>query len=88
MTQALKPVEVEVYRTPDNKKLFIILCYDKNMIFYYLYSYKNTDDCIVAGIDGEWLAYKKREFVETRGLKFVKKESLKNESKCKCKKLQ
>lgn len=75
MTQALKPVEVEVYRTPDNEKLFITLCYDENYIFYYLYSYKTTDDCICVGMDMEWLSYKKREFVETRGLKFVKKES-------------
>ena len=75
MTQALKPVEVEVYRTPDNEKLFITLTYDENMIFYYLYSYKNIDDCICAGMDMEWLSYKKREFIENRGLKFVKKES-------------
>ena len=75
MTQALKLVEVEVYLTPDNEKLFIILCYDENYIFYYLYSYKDIDNCIVASIDEEWLTYKKREFIKTRGLKFVKKES-------------
>ena len=75
MTQALIPVEVEVFLTPDNNKLFIILCYDKNYIFYYLYSYKNIDDCIVASIDEQFLEFKKREFVENRGLKLIKKES-------------
>ena len=75
MTQALIPVEMEVYLTSDNEKLLIILCYDKNYIFYYLYSYKDIDDCIVASIDEQFLEFKKREFVETRNLKFVKKES-------------
>ena len=75
MIKALKPVEVEVYKTSDNEKLFITLAYDENYIFYYLYSYKNIDNCIVASIDEQFLEFKKKEFVNSRDLKFVKKES-------------
>ena len=78
MTQLLIPLEYEIYRTKDDKKLFITLGYDENtLIYYYLYSFEEIDDVIVAGIDEEFLEYKKKEFVKNRGLKLIKRGEFK-----------
>ena len=78
MTQSLIPITYEIYRTQDDKKLFITLGYDENtLIFYYLYSFEKIDDVICSGIDEEWLEYKKREFIDSRGLKLIKRGEFK-----------
>ena len=78
MTQLLIPITYEIYRTQDDKKLFITLGYDENtLIYYYLYSFEEIDDIICVGIDEEWLEYKKREFVKNRGLKLIKRGEFK-----------
>lgn len=78
LAQALIPIQYEIYRTQDNKKLFITLGYDENtMIYYYLYSFEEIDDVICAGIDEEFLEYKKKEFIDSRDLKLIKKNKFK-----------
>ena len=69
----LIPLEYEIYTTEEKEKLYITTGYDeKNQIYYFLYSYKDIDDVICAGIDIEWLEYKKKMFVEERNLKLLK----------------
>ena len=78
MTQLLIPITYEIYRTQDNKKLFITFGYDENtLIYYYLYSFEKIDDVICAGIDKEFLEYKKREFIDSRDLKLIKRGEFK-----------
>ena len=70
----LIPLEYEIYTTEEKEKLYITIGYDeKNQIYYFLYSYQDIDDVICAGIDIEWLEYKKKMFVEERNLKLLKK---------------
>ena len=78
MNQLLIPVEWEMYLTSSNKKLFITLGHDEEkMVYYYLYSFNEIDDCICAGIDMEWMKWKKDEFVKDRNLKLIKKGKFK-----------
>ena len=78
MTQLLIPITYEIYRTQDNKKLFITLGYDEiTLIYYYLYSFEKIDDVICSGIDEEWLEYKKKEFIDSRDLKLIKRGEFK-----------
>ena len=78
MTQALIPLEYEIYRTKDGKKLYVTSCYDQNtMIYYYLYSFEKIDDVICSGINEEWLEFKKKEFINSRDLKLIKRGEFK-----------
>ena len=73
MTQLLIPITYEIYRTQDDKKLFITLGYDENtLIYYYLYSFEKIDDVICSGINEEWLEFKKKEFIDSRDLVLIR----------------
>ena len=74
----LIPKTYDIYTTQDDKKLFITLGYDENtLIYYYLYSFEEIDDIIAAGINEEFLEFKKKEFVKNRGLKLIKRGEFK-----------
>ena len=74
----LIPITYEIYRTQDNKKLFITFGYDENtLIYYYLYSFEKIDDVICSGINEEWLEFKKKEFIDSRDLVLIRRGEFK-----------